>query len=101
MILALDAATSTVVLGLADASSERVLVERRLQGGRGDVLPGMLEECLTQIGAKASDITGVVCGVGPGSFTGIRIALAFGHGIAFPDEDADHGAALGVFAELR
>ena len=83
MILALDAATSTVVLGLADASSERVLVERRLQGGRGDVLPGMLEECLTQIGAKASDITGVVCGVGPGSFTGIRIALAFGHGIAF------------------
>lgn len=83
MILALDAATSTVVLGLADAVTKSVLTERGLRNGRGDVLPGLLEECLTEIGAKASDITGVVCGVGPGSFTGIRIALAFAHGIAF------------------
>jgi len=83
VILALDAATSTVVLGLADPVTKNVLAERKLRNGRGDVLPGLLEECLTEIGAKASDITSVVCGVGPGSFTGIRIALAFGHGIAF------------------
>lgn len=83
VILALDASTSTVVLGLADARTRNVLAERKLRNGRGDVLPGLLEECLTEIGAKASDITSVVCGVGPGSFTGIRIALAFGHGIAF------------------
>lgn len=83
MILALDAATSTIVLGLADPVTKSVLAERKLRNGRGDVLPGLLDECLTEIGAKASDITGVVCGVGPGSFTGIRIALAFAHGIAF------------------
>lgn len=82
VILALDAATSTVVLGLATPDGQ-VLTERRLTGGRGDVLPGMLEECLAEIGTKTSDITRVVCGVGPGSFTGIRIALSFGHGIAF------------------
>lgn len=82
MILALDAATSTMVLGLA-APDGRILSERRLSGGRGDVLPGLLEECLTEIGAKASAISEVVCGVGPGSFTGIRIALSFGHGLAF------------------
>ena len=82
MILALDAATSTVVLGLADTSGQ-VMVERRLQGGRGDVLPGLLEAALAEIGVPAHDISEVVCGVGPGSFTGIRIALSFGHGIAF------------------
>lgn len=82
MILALDAATSTVVLGLA-VPDGRILSERRLSGGRGDVLPGLLEECLAEIGAKASDISEVVCGIGPGSFTGIRIALSFGHGLAF------------------
>jgi len=82
VILALDAATSTVVLGLATPDGQ-VLTERRLKGARGDVLPGLLEECLSEIGAKTSDITRVVCGVGPGSFTGIRIALSFGHGIAF------------------
>jgi tRNA threonylcarbamoyladenosine biosynthesis protein TsaB len=82
VILALDAATSTVVLGLASPDGQ-ILSERRLKGARGDVLPGLLEECLTEIGAKTSDISRVVCGVGPGSFTGIRIALSFGHGIAF------------------
>jgi tRNA threonylcarbamoyladenosine biosynthesis protein TsaB len=82
LILALDAATSTVALGLA-APDGRILSERRLPGGRGDVLPGLLEECLTDIGAQASDIAEVVCGIGPGSFTGIRIALSFGHGLAF------------------
>jgi tRNA threonylcarbamoyladenosine biosynthesis protein TsaB len=82
LILALDAATSTVVLGLA-ASDGRILSERRLSGGRGDVLPGLLEECLAETGARASDISSVVCGIGPGSFTGIRIALSFGHGLAF------------------
>ncbi len=82
MILALDSATSTVVLGLATPGG-KVLAERIQKGGRGEVLPGMLEACLTEIGSKASDISEVVCGVGPGSFTGIRIALAFGHGIAF------------------
>lgn len=82
MILALDAATSTVVLGLASPDGQ-ILSERRLSGGRGDVLPGLLEECLAEIGAQASDLSEVVCGVGPGSFTGIRIALSFGHGLAF------------------
>jgi len=82
LILALDAATSTIVLGLASPDG-RILSERRLSGGRGDVLPGLLEECLMEIGAKTSDILEVVCGVGPGSFTGIRIALSFGHGLAF------------------
>ena len=82
MILALDAATSTVVLGLA-APDGQILSERRLRGGRGDVLPGLLEECLAETGAQASDISEVVCGVGPGSFTGIRIALSFAHGLAF------------------
>lgn len=82
MILALDAATSTVVVGLASLDG-RVLSERRLPGARGDVIPAAVAELAGQIGCRLSDVTEIVCGVGPGSFTGIRIALAFAHGTAF------------------
>lgn len=82
MILVLDAATSTVVAGIADAKGD-VLSERKLPGGRGDVIPGMVSSLLEELSLQPESITGVVCGVGPGSFTGIRIALSFAHGFAF------------------
>ena len=82
MILVLDAATSTVVAGIA-GSDGAILSERRLLGGRGDVLPGMVSALLEELSVLPDSIESVVCGVGPGSFTGIRIALSFAHGFAF------------------
>ena len=82
MILVLDSATSTVVAGLCGEDG-RILSERRLAGGRGDVIPGMVAELLAEAKVSPEAVTKVVCGVGPGSFTGIRIALSFAHGFAF------------------
>lgn len=82
MILVLDAATSTVVAGIASPDG-KVLSERKLLGGRGDVLPGMVSSLLEELSLLPESVTAVVCGVGPGSFTGIRIALSFAHGFAF------------------
>jgi len=82
LILALDAATSAVVAGIA-ASDGRILSERTMPGGRGDVLPGMVASLLEELALLPESIDAVVCGVGPGSFTGIRIALSFAHGFAF------------------
>jgi tRNA threonylcarbamoyl adenosine modification protein YeaZ len=82
VILALDAATSTVVAGIADPDG-RILSERTMPGGRGDVIPGMVSSLLEELALVPESIDAVVCGVGPGSFTGIRIALSFAHGFAF------------------
>jgi len=82
VILALDAATSTVVVGIAGPDGA-ILSEHKLAGGRGDVIPGMVATLLEDLSLLPDSVTSVVCGVGPGSFTGIRIALSFAHGYAF------------------
>lgn len=47
-----------------------------------EVLFPLLDELLAEVGATREDISALVLGEGPGSYTGIRIALAAGLGIA-------------------
>ena len=45
-------------------------------------LPVEAENFLTECGAKWSDITAIGVVVGPGSFTGIRLGIAYAKGLA-------------------
>lgn len=45
-------------------------------------LPVETEKFITQCGAKWSDITAIGVVIGPGSFTGIRIGIAYAKGLA-------------------
>jgi len=38
--------------------------------------------CCAQVGCKVSEMEGIVCGNGPGSFTGLRIAMATAKGLS-------------------
>jgi tRNA threonylcarbamoyladenosine biosynthesis protein TsaB len=84
MILVLDTATRTPVVALASADGT-VLAERHWQSRHrhGEELLGRLDEALAEIGANRRDITGVVVGIGPGSFTGLRIGMAMAKTTAY------------------
>jgi tRNA threonylcarbamoyladenosine biosynthesis protein TsaB len=80
-VLALD--TSTEVLVLAAARSEAWISLSLRQGLQHSpsLLP-LADQLLSRLGLVAADLELVVCSLGPGSFTGIRIGLATALGIA-------------------
>jgi len=78
--LTLDTATPYLSLGLfrgEEGLGRVVRVERRHE----EVLFDLLEEALREVGARREEIGTLVLGEGPGSYTGLRIALAAGQGI--------------------
>lgn len=73
--LALD--TSTACLALAVMENERVLHTIKASGERNHsvhLLP-LIQKGLKEAGVNPSDLHGVAVGVGPGSYTGTRIAI--------------------------
>jgi tRNA threonylcarbamoyladenosine biosynthesis protein TsaB len=77
LTLAFDTATGAATSALLDG--EEVLGERV---SRAQSLLEDVDALLRQAGAHPSDLARLAVGIGPGSFTGVRIGLAVARGLA-------------------
>jgi tRNA threonylcarbamoyladenosine biosynthesis protein TsaB len=77
--------TSGRVGQVALASGDHVLAEERLTEAhrRASDLALVVNHLLVNRGWKARDLTGVVVGLGPGSYTGLRVGLASAKALAY------------------
>lgn len=88
LLLAFDTATPAVTAALHDGQG--VLAESTMVDARrhGELLMPAVDRVLGEAGVKIDAVTGIVVGVGPGPYTGLRVGLvtaaAFGDALGVP-----------------
>jgi len=82
-ILAIDSATGPCSVALWKDGKVAAYLENLKPSAQSVTLMPMVEQVLKQCGIEYKDLSHVAATIGPGSFTGIRIALAAARGIAF------------------
>jgi tRNA threonylcarbamoyl adenosine modification protein YeaZ len=96
IVLALDTSTPAVTAGVVRLDPEapaarpeplatRVTVDAR---AHGELLTPHVRDALAEAGVGTAQVDAIVCGTGPGPFTGLRVgmvtAAAFGHALGRP-----------------
>ncbi len=99
LVAAVDSATQTLSCALVglDGPAFEVIATRtdRPTGASGHAirLPGALTELLGALGRGVRDVDAFAVGLGPGSFTGLRIGLATWKGLAYANRRPIAGAS--------
>jgi tRNA threonylcarbamoyl adenosine modification protein YeaZ len=84
MIIAIESASSDPSIAFAAADGATFAVDGWAGEGRqaGELLPHLLV-LLARSGRRLSDATALAVGIGPGSFTGLRVSMSLAKGIAY------------------
>ncbi|MDP3703617.1 MAG: tRNA (adenosine(37)-N6)-threonylcarbamoyltransferase complex dimerization subunit type 1 TsaB, partial [Candidatus Omnitrophota bacterium] len=99
LILAIE--TSTQQLGVAVADGDRLVSSYALlaENPHAVELPDAVTRVLKAAHSTLEQVEAIVVDIGPGSFTGLRIGIAFVKGLAFPTKKTVVGvASLDVLA---
>jgi tRNA threonylcarbamoyladenosine biosynthesis protein TsaB len=94
-ILGLNATSSHCAAAVVDGTVVLAQKTVPVRVGQPAVLPGIVQSVLTKAGVRPADIDLIAVITGPGSFTGIRTAIAFAHGLALPHRKPVAGVSVG------
>ncbi|HWV38604.1 MAG TPA: tRNA (adenosine(37)-N6)-threonylcarbamoyltransferase complex dimerization subunit type 1 TsaB [Vulgatibacter sp.] len=87
-LLGLDTSTLSISVAVVrEVEGRWRVLARRDRGPTGPnhstLLPGWIDEVLQEAGVRLQELDGIGVGIGPGSFTGLRISLATAKGLAY------------------
>jgi tRNA threonylcarbamoyladenosine biosynthesis protein TsaB len=82
-LLAIDTSTEYLVLAVTEDGKTLARLHRKAPKSHSSLLMPMIEKLLKKARLGLGDIDGFCVGVGPGSFTGLRIGVATVKGLAY------------------
>jgi len=83
-ILAFDTATPTARVAIISPQGECLVLRQRTAARHSANLLALCDEVMREAGTGVGGLGAIVCGAGPGSFTGLRVGLAVAKGLALP-----------------
>ena len=99
IVLALDTTGPWCSAALVDEARVRAQKSEKIGRGHAERLAPMVSEIMAKANLSPTDIDRISVCTGPGSFTGLRVALAFAKGFALPGKTPVIGlSALEVLA---
>lgn len=81
LTLALDCSQKNITLALFDDDRDLCFLDQNSDNKQSQMLLPLFDQALKQAGVQISDIKQVLFAIGPGSFTSLRIGLAFLKGV--------------------
>lgn len=93
-LLVIDAALKRAAIGVIDGGSVIAMRSAMPETGLADMLAVWADECLAEAEVAAAELDAIVVTVGPGSFTGLRAAIALAHGIGLAAGVPVHGVSV-------
>lgn len=84
LLLAIESATEEGVVALGRSEGSLIAEDRwPAAHAHGERLLGSIEKVLAEAGSSLEEVGAILVGIGPGSFTGLRVGLAVAKGLAF------------------
>ena len=74
ILLAIETSSSSVSVALLSAEKVLGYCWERMERGQGEALIPLIQDLLTDLRLDIQQITAVAAAIGPGSFTGVRVA---------------------------
>ena len=84
IVLGLDTTGPDCSVSLVDEAVVRAHISKNIGRGHAEVLAGMVADAFAAAGLTPTDVDRLAVCTGPGSFTGLRVALSFAKGFALP-----------------
>jgi tRNA threonylcarbamoyladenosine biosynthesis protein TsaB len=82
LVLAIDTSTTVASVGLYEGGEVLAELDGPAEAKHGEALLSVVEAALGRAGRTVSQVALIAVGIGPGSFTGVRVGLATAKGIA-------------------
>ncbi|NLM36641.1 MAG: tRNA (adenosine(37)-N6)-threonylcarbamoyltransferase complex dimerization subunit type 1 TsaB [Firmicutes bacterium] len=82
-VLGIDTSAQSGAVGMIEGTQVVFTEQITIRPGGSEQLPALLAETLARTGRDIKELELIAVGIGPGSYTGVRVGLAIAKGLAF------------------